>query len=407
MADENAAETPQAPPKKERKRARKRKKGKANEKTARKRTIRPYPASSFEEALPLAEAIQKFASGEKVRRLTLLDHMNKSPTSGPTRMLITNAGRYGLTSGSYAAEWLELTDDGKLITSPDTPARERLEAQFKLAIENIEPFKYLYNQYKGKKLPSQEVMKDALRESGKQIDDPQECIDTFIVNAKYLGLLKTIAGAETILSIDHVLDDAGTPRHAEEEPAALKRVPTIELARAQPSSGKHNWSKICFYISPIGDDGSEHRKHADMFLGSLVEPALKDFGLEVVRADKIADPGMITSQVIEHIMRARLVIVDMSYHNPNVFYEMALRHACKLPIVQITRKADRLPFDINQMRTVVIDTSDIYSLVPRLETFRSEIATQVRGALSEGDDATMTPLSVFFPGFTVTIPKEK
>jgi len=79
---------------------------------------------------------------------------------------------------------------------------------------------------------------------------------------------------------------------------------------------------------------------------------------------------------------------------------------CKLPIVQMTRKADRLPFDFNQIRTVVIDTSDIYSLVPRLETFRSEIATQVRKALSEGD-ATMTPLSVFLPGFSVTLPKEK
>jgi len=249
-------------------------------------------------------------------------------------------------------------------------------------------------------------MKDVLRESGQAVEDKQECIDTFIVNVKFLGLLKTIAGAETLLPIDHVLDEAGTTGETEEEPAALKRIATVDVSKAQPSVGKHNWSKMCFYISPIGDEGSEHRKHADMFLGSLVEPALEDFALEVVRADKIADPGMITGQVIEHIMRSRLVIVDMSYHNPNVFYEMALRHACKLPIVQITRKADRLPFDINQMRTVVIDTSDIYALVPRLQTFRSEIATQVRAALSEGE-ATMTPLSVFFPGFAVTIPKDK
>ena len=213
MTDADTIEEPQTPRKSATKRkgpgARK-KKTKTNGKTARKRTMRPYPASSFEEALPLAEAIQKFASGEKVRRLTLLDHMNKSPTSGPTRMLITNAGRYGLTSGSYAAEWLELTDDGKLVTGPDTPPREKLEAHFRLAIENIEPFKYLYSQYKGKKLPSQEVMKDALRESETPIEDAQECIDTFIVNAKYLGLLKTIAGAETIVSIDHLLDETGT-----------------------------------------------------------------------------------------------------------------------------------------------------------------------------------------------------
>ena len=53
-------------------------------------------------------------------------------------------------------------------------------------------------------------MKDVLRESELEIQDQQECIDTFIVNAKYLGLLTQIAGAETLLPIDHVLDDPGT-----------------------------------------------------------------------------------------------------------------------------------------------------------------------------------------------------
>lgn len=112
---------------------------------------------------------------------------------------------------------------------------------------------------------------------------------------------------------------------------------------------------------------------------------------------------MITSQVMEHILRARLVVADLSYHNPNVFYEMALRHATKLPMVQICRKKDRLPFDVNQIRTITIDTSDIYTLVPRLETYRSEIATQVRAALD--GQGTSNPLTVFFPGLTVTIPK--
>jgi hypothetical protein len=132
--------------------------------------------------------------------------MDRSPSSGPTRMMITNSTRYGLTTGSYAAEWFELTPAGKLVTSPETQPAERLKAQFSLAIEAIEPFKYLYEQYKGKKLPSQEVMKDVLRESKLAIEDEQECIDTFIVNAKYLGLLKTIAGAETLVPVAHILD---------------------------------------------------------------------------------------------------------------------------------------------------------------------------------------------------------
>lgn len=136
---------------------------------------------------------------------------------------------------------------------------------------------------------------------------------------------------------------------------------------------------------------------------SLIEPALSGFGLEVVRADKIGQPGMITSQVLEHLLRARLVIADLSHHNPNVFYEMAIRHFARLPIVQICRKADRLPFDVNQVRTISIDTSDIYTLVPWLETYRSEIATVVRAALD--GQAGSNPISLFFPGLKVDIPK--
>jgi hypothetical protein len=113
---------------------------------------------------------------------------------------------------------------------------------------------------------------------------------------------------------------------------------------------------------------------------------------------------MITGQIIEHIIRARLVVADLSFHNPNVFYELCLRHACKLPIVQIIRCADDLPFDLEQFRTIKIDTSSIYTLVPSLETYKSEIANQVRRALAD-PDAVDNPLTVFCPGLKVTIPE--
>ena len=111
-----------------------------------------------------------------------------------------------------------------------------------------------------------------------------------------------------------------------------------------------DWSKICFYITPIGEEDSEERRHSDLFLNSIVEPALEEFDLKVVRADQIGKPGMITSQVIEHVLKSRLVIADLSFHNPNVFYELCLRHVCRLPTVQIIRKADRIPFDLDQFR---------------------------------------------------------
>jgi hypothetical protein len=144
------------------------------------------------------------------------------------------------------------------------------------------------------------------------------------------------------------------------------------------------------------------RQHADLFLGSLIEPAIEQFGLTVVRADMIDKPGTITRQIIEYLLRSRLVIADLSFHNPNVFYELALRHAIRLPVVQLVRTSDRIPFDLNQIRTVRIDTSGIHAFVPKIDTYRSEIASQVRRAL-EDPDAVDNPITTYYPGMRVYI----
>ena len=62
------------------------------------RKERKFPALTFEEALALSEAIQKFASGQKVRRLTLFEKLDQPPDNKETRRLITASGQYELTA---------------------------------------------------------------------------------------------------------------------------------------------------------------------------------------------------------------------------------------------------------------------------------------------------------------------
>lgn len=360
-----------------------------------------FPAASFEEALTIANAIQKHASGQKVRRLTLFDHIGKSPDSGPSRQLIINSNKYGLTKGSYTAEHLELTADGRSATSSDIAPRDKLKARFKLAIEKIAPFKSLYDAQKGNRLPAVAVLEDFAKETGIPETDAKECVEMFIVNAKFLGILKPIAGAERIIPVEQALEELpeASADQQKEEPAAQETLdhPVTPTGK----NGEHDWAKVCFYISPIGDEGSEQRQHADLFLGSIVEPALEEFGLKVVRADKIGKPGMITAQIIEYVLKSKLIIADLSYHNPNVFYELCLRHVCKLPTVQVIRKIDKIPFDLDQFRTIQIDTTNIYTMVPNLQTYKAEIATQVRMALKDPDSAD-NPVSTYYPTLRVT-----
>jgi hypothetical protein len=369
-------------------------------KSKRVRRHRSFPASSFEEALELPNAIQKYSSGQPIRRLTLFDQLGKSPDSGMSRQLITNAGKYGLTKGSYAAEQIELTPDGSKATDQELPERERARARIRLAIENVPLFKGLYEKFCGNKLPSKSVLVDAIKELEVPGELAEEAVDTFIVNLQFVGLLQTLSGAERIIPIDDYLDTlSGAPQ---KQTSAFREAPPLKQRTNLITQEVATFETTCFYVTAIGDEGTEIRKHSDLFLGSIVEPALEAFGLKLVRADAIDKPGMITRQVIDYLLRSRLVIADLSFHNPNVFYELAIRHAMRLPTVQIIRSQDRIPFDVHQARTIRIDCTDIYTLVPKIDTYRAEIANQVRRAL-EDPDATDNPITTFYPAFRVTM----
>jgi len=177
----------------------------------RKRTRRtkPYPSIAFEDALVLGNAIDRFSGGQPIKRLTLMEKMERSPTSGSTRAMITDSGKYGVTSGSFNADTLSLTTDGKVVCSSSSNPRARTRSSFKLAIESIAPFKAMYDHYVKNRLPSKEVMRDFLNDH-ENLDvleqDIQECIDIFIVNCKSVGVLRLIAGTETLVPIENVLD---------------------------------------------------------------------------------------------------------------------------------------------------------------------------------------------------------
>lgn len=362
----------------------------AKEVARRKRIVRNFPAAPVEEPLDFARQVFDFGSGEAVRRLTFFDHINRAPESGGSRQLITNASKYGLIKGSYQSDMIELTQDGIRAVDPQIPPREQTRARIKVAIEDIEIFSKLHERFVGKTLPARAALIDAVEELGSSKDAAEEAIDTFIVNLRYVGLLVTLSGAERIVSKDHALDQLPSSG------AISRPVISTEATGAIVTAEHAHYETTCFYITPIGAPDSEQRKHSDLFLGSFVEPALQSFGLTVVRADGIDKPGVITKQIIEYIVKSRLVVVDLSFHNPNVFYELAIRHMMRLPIVQIVRKSDPIPFDINQMRTIMIDTSDIYALVPKIATYQTEISSQVRRAL-DNVDAVETPISTYFP----------
>jgi hypothetical protein len=98
---------------------------------------------------------------------------------------------------------------------------------------------------------------------------------------------------------------------------------------------------------------------------------------------------MITSQVIQHIVDDPLVVADLTGWNPNVFYELAIRHALRRPLVQMIKRGEQIPFDVAGTRTVYVDHKDLDSV----EEAKEEIVKQVRSLEKDSSDIE-TPISV-------------
>ena len=148
-------------------------------------------------------------------------------------------------------------------------------------------------------------------------------------------------------------------------------------------------NNTCFFIAPIGDPYSDVRKRSDQILKHVVRPAAKECGYNAIRADQISEPGIITTQVIQHIIDDPMVVADLTGRNPNVFYELALRHALRKPYVQIIEQGERIPFDVAAIRTIEVDHHDLDSV----EGAKAEIIRQMH-AMSKLEYEVDSPISI-------------
>jgi hypothetical protein len=153
---------------------------------------------------------------------------------------------------------------------------------------------------------------------------------------------------------------------------------------------------VCFVIAPIDSDDSDTRQRTEDLLSYVIEPVVDNgFGLDVEVAHHIDEPGNITRQVMEFLFEADLVIADLTEHNPNVMYELAVRHATGLPVVTIALDGTKLPFDIGPQRTKFYELG-----FGGAEDFKVKLKAAVEEALSEEHEPD-NPIQQVREGFTL------
>jgi hypothetical protein len=116
---------------------------------------------------------------------------------------------------------------------------------------------------------------------------------------------------------------------------------------------------LCFVLMPFGKkmDAAGRVTNFDSVYEKVIAPAVVRAGLEPIRADEEKIGGTIHKPMFERLMLCHYAVADITGANPNVFYELGIRHAMRpRSTVIVFGEGTVLPFDIALVRGIAYKT---------------------------------------------------
>jgi hypothetical protein len=147
-----------------------------------------------------------------------------------------------------------------------------------------------------------------------------------------------------------------------------------------PSYSAAGHERHCFIVMPSGHTSTEQRWFKGWY-DVVIQPAVLSAGYESKLATTEEHPSAINDDIRAHLTFDPMVVVDLggsnpeAEPNPNVMYELGIRHALGLPLVMLAWRGQRLPFDVGNQR-VIMEGRELLDL----ETNRNKLVNFIKAA---------------------------
>jgi len=157
-----------------------------------------------------------------------------------------------------------------------------------------------------------------------------------------------------------------------------------------------------FVAMPFGKKSGHDGSLIDfnVIYDDLLKPALEAAGFAVFRADEEQAAGDIKTDMFQELLIADLVVADLTLDNPNVWYQLGIRHALRAcGILQIQSLRDKQPF------AIYTDYKLNYSLkngVPdpaTLENDKKALTKMVKATVASSHGRKISPVYQLLPNF--------
>jgi hypothetical protein len=157
---------------------------------------------------------------------------------------------------------------------------------------------------------------------------------------------------------------------------------------------------LCFILMPFGskpDPTGRPNIDFNRVYEEAIKPAVEHAGMEPLRADEEKTGGIIHKPMFERLLLCEYAVADLTTANPNVFYELGVRHTARPCTTQpIFAKHQPIPFDVNFLRALPYDLGENNAFgTAQATALRDELGKRLRDLRDDSSPDTQPDSPIF------------